>query len=69
MGIWEPLLEPLEDETRDGFKPWKLELKVCNVYIYIYTYTHVYGGRARSLKQPLIEDKLHDFSTTLRYCR
>uniref|UniRef100_A0A3P8WHN6 Vacuolar protein sorting 13 homolog A n=1 Tax=Cynoglossus semilaevis TaxID=244447 RepID=A0A3P8WHN6_CYNSE len=28
MGIWEPLLEPLEDETRDGFKPWKLELKM-----------------------------------------
>uniref|UniRef100_A0A8C4FH35 Vacuolar protein sorting 13 homolog A n=1 Tax=Dicentrarchus labrax TaxID=13489 RepID=A0A8C4FH35_DICLA len=28
MGVWEPLLEPLEDETRDGFKPWRLELKM-----------------------------------------
>lgn len=28
MGVWEPLLEPLEDEKKDGFKPWKLELKM-----------------------------------------
>ncbi|XP_029017431.1 vacuolar protein sorting-associated protein 13A isoform X2 [Betta splendens] len=28
MGVWEPLLEPLEDETRDGFRPWKLALKM-----------------------------------------
>ncbi|KAM7416667.1 hypothetical protein PAMA_018632 [Pampus argenteus] len=28
MGVWEPLLEPLEDETRDGFRPWTLELKM-----------------------------------------
>ncbi|XP_034728114.1 vacuolar protein sorting-associated protein 13A isoform X2 [Etheostoma cragini] len=28
MGVWEPLLEPLEDETRDGFKPWRLKLKM-----------------------------------------
>uniref|UniRef100_A0A671VK31 Vacuolar protein sorting 13 homolog A n=1 Tax=Sparus aurata TaxID=8175 RepID=A0A671VK31_SPAAU len=28
MGVWEPLLEPLEDDTRDGFSPWTLELKV-----------------------------------------
>lgn len=28
MGVWEPLLEPLEDDTRDGFRPWRLELKV-----------------------------------------
>uniref|UniRef100_A0A669F4A6 Vacuolar protein sorting 13 homolog A n=1 Tax=Oreochromis niloticus TaxID=8128 RepID=A0A669F4A6_ORENI len=28
MGVWEPLLEPLEDETRDGFRPWVLELKM-----------------------------------------
>uniref|UniRef100_A0A3Q1GUY5 Vacuolar protein sorting 13 homolog A n=1 Tax=Acanthochromis polyacanthus TaxID=80966 RepID=A0A3Q1GUY5_9TELE len=28
MGVWEPLLEPLEDETRDGFRPWRLELKM-----------------------------------------
>uniref|UniRef100_A0A8C2WAP9 Vacuolar protein sorting 13 homolog A n=1 Tax=Cyclopterus lumpus TaxID=8103 RepID=A0A8C2WAP9_CYCLU len=27
MGVWEPLLEPLEDETRDGFRSWRLELK------------------------------------------
>ncbi|KAM4575849.1 intermembrane lipid transfer protein VPS13A isoform 2-T2 [Odontesthes bonariensis] len=26
MGVWEPLLEPLEDETKDGFRPWTLEL-------------------------------------------
>uniref|UniRef100_A0A7N8X286 Vacuolar protein sorting 13 homolog A n=1 Tax=Mastacembelus armatus TaxID=205130 RepID=A0A7N8X286_9TELE len=28
MGVWEPLLEPLEDNTGDGFRPWKLELKM-----------------------------------------
>ncbi|XP_031164575.1 vacuolar protein sorting-associated protein 13A isoform X3 [Sander lucioperca] len=28
MGVWEPLLEPLEDETRDGFKSWRLKLKM-----------------------------------------
>lgn len=28
MGVWEPLLEPLEDETKDSFRPWSLELKV-----------------------------------------
>ncbi|XP_054629024.1 vacuolar protein sorting-associated protein 13A isoform X3 [Dunckerocampus dactyliophorus] len=28
MGVWEPLLEPLEDETRDGFRPWTLDVKM-----------------------------------------
>ncbi|XP_056231457.1 vacuolar protein sorting-associated protein 13A isoform X2 [Seriola aureovittata] len=28
MGVWEPLLEPLEDDTKDGFRPWRLELKM-----------------------------------------
>ncbi|XP_030592859.1 intermembrane lipid transfer protein VPS13A isoform X2 [Archocentrus centrarchus] len=28
MGVWEPLLEPLEDEEKDGFRPWMLELKM-----------------------------------------
>uniref|UniRef100_A0A8B9KUA9 Vacuolar protein sorting 13 homolog A n=1 Tax=Astyanax mexicanus TaxID=7994 RepID=A0A8B9KUA9_ASTMX len=28
MGVWEPLLEPLEDDTKDGFRPWTLDLKV-----------------------------------------
>ncbi|XP_061671891.1 vacuolar protein sorting-associated protein 13A isoform X2 [Syngnathoides biaculeatus] len=28
VGVWEPLLEPLEDETRDGFRPWQLEFKM-----------------------------------------
>ncbi|CAL8249330.1 unnamed protein product [Merluccius merluccius] len=28
LGVWEPLLEPLEDEDKDGFKPWSLELKM-----------------------------------------
>ncbi|KAB5567777.1 hypothetical protein PHYPO_G00236760 [Pangasianodon hypophthalmus] len=28
LGVWEPLLEPLEDETKDGFRPWTLELKM-----------------------------------------
>ncbi|KAM3866103.1 LOW QUALITY PROTEIN: intermembrane lipid transfer protein VPS13A-like [Diretmus argenteus] len=28
IGVWEPLLEPLEDETRDGFRPWTLGLKI-----------------------------------------
>uniref|UniRef100_A0A673CML0 Vacuolar protein sorting 13 homolog A n=1 Tax=Sphaeramia orbicularis TaxID=375764 RepID=A0A673CML0_9TELE len=28
MGVWEPLLEPLEDDNKDGFKPWTLALKV-----------------------------------------
>ncbi|XP_029916803.1 intermembrane lipid transfer protein VPS13A isoform X3 [Myripristis murdjan] len=28
MGVWEPLLEPLEDDTRDGFRPWTLGLKM-----------------------------------------
>lgn len=38
MGVWEPLLEPLEDETRDGFRPWVLKLKVlmytCILHVY-----------------------------------
>lgn len=29
LGVWEPLLEPLEEEARDGFRPWTLELKVA----------------------------------------
>ncbi|XP_072290202.1 intermembrane lipid transfer protein VPS13A isoform X2 [Eucyclogobius newberryi] len=28
LGVWEPLVEPLEDENRDGFKPWTLEFKM-----------------------------------------
>ncbi|KAL6114111.1 vps13a [Pungitius sinensis] len=28
MGVWEPLLEPLEDEKTDGFRSWRLELKM-----------------------------------------
>ncbi|XP_017269300.1 vacuolar protein sorting-associated protein 13A isoform X2 [Kryptolebias marmoratus] len=28
VGVWEPLVEPLEDETGDGFRPWTLELKM-----------------------------------------
>ncbi|KAM3611748.1 uncharacterized protein V6R79_023535 [Siganus canaliculatus] len=28
LGVWEPLLEPLEDETRDGFRPWRLNLNM-----------------------------------------
>ncbi|TSO88122.1 Vacuolar protein sorting-associated protein 13A [Bagarius yarrelli] len=28
LGVWEPLLEPLEDEAKDGFRPWELELKM-----------------------------------------
>uniref|UniRef100_A0A673CJN2 Vacuolar protein sorting 13 homolog A n=1 Tax=Sphaeramia orbicularis TaxID=375764 RepID=A0A673CJN2_9TELE len=28
MGVWEPLLEPLEDDNKDGFKPWTLALKM-----------------------------------------
>ncbi|CAN9513170.1 unnamed protein product [Ophioblennius macclurei] len=28
MGVWEPLLEPLEVETEDSFRPWRLELKM-----------------------------------------
>ncbi|XP_062855375.1 vacuolar protein sorting-associated protein 13A isoform X2 [Trichomycterus rosablanca] len=28
MGVWEPLLEPLEDEAKDGFRPWTLDLKM-----------------------------------------
>ncbi|XP_064209296.1 vacuolar protein sorting-associated protein 13A [Anguilla rostrata] len=28
LGVWEPLLEPLEDEKKDGFRPWTLGLKM-----------------------------------------
>lgn len=28
FGVWEPLLEPLEVEKTDLFKPWILEIKV-----------------------------------------
>ncbi|XP_014027654.1 vacuolar protein sorting-associated protein 13A isoform X1 [Salmo salar] len=28
MGVWEPLLEPLEDEIRDSFRSWTLGLKM-----------------------------------------
>ncbi|XP_068165987.1 intermembrane lipid transfer protein VPS13A [Antennarius striatus] len=28
LGVWEPLLEPLEEEFKDGFRPWTLELKM-----------------------------------------
>ncbi|XP_065103684.1 intermembrane lipid transfer protein VPS13A isoform X1 [Paramisgurnus dabryanus] len=28
MGLWEPLLEPLDDEGKDGFRPWTLALKM-----------------------------------------
>ncbi|MEQ2253264.1 hypothetical protein ILYODFUR_030341, partial [Ilyodon furcidens] len=28
LGVWEPLLEPLEDETGESFKPWTLKLKM-----------------------------------------
>lgn len=43
MGVWEPLLEPLEDETRDGFRPWRLELRVLtNIYVCTGTFIHTY---------------------------
>ncbi|XP_051963977.1 intermembrane lipid transfer protein VPS13A-like isoform X2 [Xyrauchen texanus] len=28
MGLWEPLLEPLDDEANDVFRPWTLALKM-----------------------------------------
>ncbi|XP_015249617.1 PREDICTED: vacuolar protein sorting-associated protein 13A isoform X2 [Cyprinodon variegatus] len=28
MGVWEPLLEPLEDDTGESFTPWTLKLKM-----------------------------------------
>ncbi|XP_028980284.2 vacuolar protein sorting-associated protein 13A isoform X3 [Esox lucius] len=28
MGVWEPLLEPLEDDTGEAFRPWTLGLKM-----------------------------------------
>uniref|UniRef100_A0A8C6Q3J4 Vacuolar protein sorting 13 homolog A n=1 Tax=Nothobranchius furzeri TaxID=105023 RepID=A0A8C6Q3J4_NOTFU len=28
LGVWEPLLEPLEDQTGENFQPWTLELKM-----------------------------------------
>nr|XP_015222054.1 PREDICTED: vacuolar protein sorting-associated protein 13A [Lepisosteus oculatus] len=28
MGVWEPLLEPLEEESSDGFRPWTLGIKM-----------------------------------------
>uniref|UniRef100_A0A8C1MPF9 Vacuolar protein sorting 13 homolog A n=1 Tax=Cyprinus carpio TaxID=7962 RepID=A0A8C1MPF9_CYPCA len=28
MGVWEPLLEPLDDEEKDGFRPWTLAMKM-----------------------------------------
>ncbi|XP_028822843.1 vacuolar protein sorting-associated protein 13A-like isoform X3 [Denticeps clupeoides] len=28
LGVWEPLLEPLEDKSGDGFRPWTLGLKM-----------------------------------------
>lgn len=28
FGVWEPLLEPLEIEQSDNFRPWSLEVKV-----------------------------------------
>ncbi|KAJ0067962.1 hypothetical protein NL108_014076, partial [Boleophthalmus pectinirostris] len=28
LGVWEPLVEPLEDEKKEGFKPWTLELRM-----------------------------------------
>ncbi|XP_077456591.1 intermembrane lipid transfer protein VPS13A isoform X1 [Stigmatopora argus] len=28
VGVWEPLLEPLEDDSTDGFRPWRLEFKM-----------------------------------------
>uniref|UniRef100_A0A8B9KS96 Vacuolar protein sorting 13 homolog A n=1 Tax=Astyanax mexicanus TaxID=7994 RepID=A0A8B9KS96_ASTMX len=33
MGVWEPLLEPLEDDTKDGFRPWTLDLK-CKLRLF-----------------------------------
>lgn len=33
--MWEPLLEPLEDEAKDGFRPWTLELKVTKANKYL----------------------------------
>uniref|UniRef100_A0A672P4J4 Vacuolar protein sorting 13 homolog A n=1 Tax=Sinocyclocheilus grahami TaxID=75366 RepID=A0A672P4J4_SINGR len=27
MGLWEPLLEPLDNEEKDGFRPWTLAMK------------------------------------------
>ncbi|MGH0127289.1 UNVERIFIED_CONTAM: hypothetical protein FKN15_071194 [Acipenser sinensis] len=28
MGVWEPLLEPLDEETSDNFRPWTLGIKM-----------------------------------------
>ncbi|XP_066567209.1 intermembrane lipid transfer protein VPS13A isoform X2 [Amia ocellicauda] len=28
LGVWEPLLEPLEEESSDGFRPWTLGIKM-----------------------------------------
>uniref|UniRef100_A0A671TE89 Vacuolar protein sorting 13 homolog A n=1 Tax=Sinocyclocheilus anshuiensis TaxID=1608454 RepID=A0A671TE89_9TELE len=28
MGLWEPLLEPLDNEEKDGFRPWTLAMKM-----------------------------------------
>lgn len=41
MGVWEPLLEPLEDETKDNFRPWSLELKVLSLHTH-FTRVHAH---------------------------
>uniref|UniRef100_A0A671TBM1 Vacuolar protein sorting 13 homolog A n=1 Tax=Sinocyclocheilus anshuiensis TaxID=1608454 RepID=A0A671TBM1_9TELE len=33
MGLWEPLLEPLDNEEKDGFRPWTLAMKVTFHFI------------------------------------
>lgn len=37
FGVWEPLLEPLEIDQTEDFRPWNLGIKVCvNMHVSAY---------------------------------
>ena len=44
FGVWEPLLEPLEIDQTEDFRPWNLGIKVFFLKLFIYLFIFIFYG-------------------------
>uniref|UniRef100_A0AAX7V9C9 Vacuolar protein sorting 13 homolog A n=1 Tax=Astatotilapia calliptera TaxID=8154 RepID=A0AAX7V9C9_ASTCA len=68
MGVWEPLLEPLEDETRDGFRPWVLKLKMKKKPVKYTEMSDEVDSNIPDYKTVIVIDSKDQLNITLSKC-
>ncbi|XP_053725885.1 vacuolar protein sorting-associated protein 13A isoform X1 [Synchiropus splendidus] len=68
MGVWEPLLEPLEDETRDGFRPWTLEFNMKKKPVTYTGYSDEVDCHVPDYKTVIVISSKDQLNVTLSKC-